>query len=115
MILVPFEALNIVPQMFEPALDLAEETSATLVLLCVRPPGKSLWYAHEDERLFADLKGLQAQMHKRAIPVRIETVVGPVAKFILDYADKYKVDMIMIPETSKVNGWRAVNHIFGNN
>lgn len=104
LILVPFREADLSTQIFEPAMRQAEETSSELILLCVRAPGQSMWYQNEDEHLFVGLRGLQAQLQRRSIRARIETVVGPVAQFVLDYADRYDVDMIMIPEASRLNG-----------
>ncbi len=104
LILVPFREADLSTQIFEPAMRRAEETSSELILLCVRAPGQSMWYQNEDERLFIGLRGLQAQLQRRSILARIETVVGAVAQFVLDYADRYEVDMIMIPEASRLNG-----------
>jgi nucleotide-binding universal stress UspA family protein len=96
MLLVPFEPSQLSPQMLESALNMAETKSAELFLLCVRPPAESMWYAQEDERVFSNLKGLQAQLQKSSIPVNIEAVAGPVAQFVRDFADQNNADMILI-------------------
>lgn len=97
MILVPFEPSKLAPGLFKSAVDMARETAAELVLLCVRSPDEVLHQVQECEHLYSNLKGLQAQLQARDIRVKIETVVGPVAKFVLDYADRHGAEMIVIP------------------
>jgi K+-sensing histidine kinase KdpD len=97
MLLVPFEPPNLSSQLFESALSVAQQKSAELVLLCVRPPGGAMWYSQEDEHLFSDLKGLQARLGGRSVPVKIETVAGAIAQLVLEYTIENDTDMIMIP------------------
>jgi K+-sensing histidine kinase KdpD len=97
MILVPFRPTELTPEMIKSAVDKAERTSAELVFLCVCPPRKSIRYAKECEQLYSNLKGLQAQLASRSVRVKIEAVVGPVAQFVLDYADEQGSEMIVIP------------------
>lgn len=96
MLLVPFEPSKLSPKRLEAALNVAETESAELVLLCVRPPAASMRYAQEEERCYSSLRSLQAQLSKRSIPVNIETVTGPVAQFVLDFARRNSADMILI-------------------
>jgi len=97
MLLVPFDCAQPPPSLFDSALERAREASAELVLLCVRSPHQSMWYAQEGEQVFADLRGLQARLSDPAVPIRFESVSGPIAQFVLDYTSQYNVDMIMIP------------------
>jgi nucleotide-binding universal stress UspA family protein len=95
-LLVPFEISKWSPRLLESAVNMAETKGAELVLLCVRLPSKSLCDALEDEHHFSALRSLQAQLHHRAIPISIETVVGPVAQSVLDYAEQNDADMILL-------------------
>lgn len=104
MLVVPFEPSKLSPQLLKSALDMAETESAELVLLCVRPPAEAMRYGQEDERLYSKLRGLQAQVQKRSIPVNIETVTGPVAQFVLDFAEKREARMILITGQQKASG-----------
>jgi len=97
MLLFPFEEES--PSLIgvESAVQMAEEAAAELVFLCVRSSVTSRRYAQEDEQLFSTLKSLQAQLQDRGVPVKIETLVGPVAQFVRDYSRHHQADLILIP------------------
>jgi nucleotide-binding universal stress UspA family protein len=106
LLLVPFEITNWSPGLLDSAVSMAERSDAEIVLLCVRPPSETRHETQEEERHFSALKSLQAQVHHRAVPVSIRTVVGPVAQSVLDYAEQNATNMILVssPQTAVDKG-----------
>jgi nucleotide-binding universal stress UspA family protein len=97
MLLFPFEEGSLSLISVDSAVQMAEESAAELVFLCVRLPATGKRIVQEGEHLFSSLKSLQAQLQDRGVPVKIETVVGPVAQFVRDYSQRHQADMILIP------------------
>lgn len=78
------------------AVGAARLTSAELVLLIVRPPIVSKKYVPNLESLFTALKGLQAQLQSCRVRVRFDSVTGPTASSIIEYAAKNSIDLIVM-------------------
>ena len=94
-ILVPFNALPLSPSLFNPALTVARENSANLVLLRL---GAGNGKAAEDdgERLYTELKALQAQLRRRGVNATIEAAPGVSEETLPAYAAAHDVDLILV-------------------
>jgi len=96
-LLVPFEVSKWSPHLLESAVNMADRKGAELIFLCVRLSSERSWDTLEDERHFSALKSLQARLQHRQMSVSIETVVGPAAETLVDYARRNDADMILVP------------------
>lgn len=94
-VLVPFTDPLQLQQIFEPTLETVKSAPAKLILLRVYTTDPTARRA-EEESLFSELKGVQAQSQLLPVAAQIDTVAGPMADSIVDYADRHGVDLIVV-------------------
>jgi hypothetical protein len=79
---------------------MVETMAAEVILLRVRSTAEIVTALIEEESLYTELKGVQAQLQSRPVSVQIDTVVGSAAMTIIHYADQHDVDLIVLPPMS---------------
>jgi nucleotide-binding universal stress UspA family protein len=97
MVLFPFEEGELSMTAVESAIHMADIAAAELVLLCMRPAASDSGYAGEEEHLYSNLKGLQAQLQAWGAKARIEMVAGSIAQLVREYSRQNPADLILIP------------------
>ncbi|MCB9003858.1 MAG: universal stress protein [Ardenticatenaceae bacterium] len=114
-ILIPLDGSELAERALQPALSIAQATSATLVLLRVIPPlflsvdpivYDQISQQSEDEAL-AYLRDLQSRQIPPETAVHLVTISGPVAGTILQYAQEHACDLIIMSShgRSGVSRW----------
>ncbi|NKQ34932.1 MAG: universal stress protein [Chloroflexi bacterium] len=88
--LVPFNDWCPPEGVFAVALDAAQKSDVQIILL------RLLEDAAESEKLYAALRGLQAQLQQYPVEVVLATAVGPCPDCISDYARQQDVDLIVL-------------------
>ena len=93
-LLLPYADIGKLAQNIDPALKMASDTEAELILLrvCHHLP------LAEREDIFSELKGIQARLQLHNISMKIDTTVGSSAKSIAQYAQSHEVDLVMVAE-----------------
>lgn len=96
-LLLPYADIGKLIEMIDPALQMASDTEAELILLrvCHHLP------LADREDIFSELKGIQARSQLHNIPVKIDTTVGSSASSIAQYASSHAVDLVMVTEGDK--------------
>jgi nucleotide-binding universal stress UspA family protein len=110
-VLLPFTDAGLLEQALARILPTIEVMADELTLLRVRP-FPVVAGAMEAERLYTELKSVQAQLQRCAIPVKLDTVVGALARSIVEYARQNSVDLILLPSPEEApvahSVWDAV-------
>ena len=93
-LLLPYADIGRLAQTIDPALQMASDTAAELILLrvCHHQP------LSEREDIFSELKGIQARSQLHDVSVKIDTTVGSSAQSIAQYAHSHAVDLVMVSE-----------------
>lgn len=93
-LLLPYADISRLAQTIDPALRMASDTEAELILLrvCHHLP------LAEREDIFSELKGIQARSQLHNISMKIDTTVDSSAKSIAKYARSHEVDLVMVTE-----------------
>lgn len=100
-ILLPFTDLELLEQTLARVLPVIQTMSGELVLLRVRPL-PAMAGTMEDEALYTELKGIQAQLQAQVITTTIDTVVGPVTRAVASYAAQNAIDFVVTPTSGKL-------------
>lgn len=93
-VLLPFTSSDAL----ESALDAIKDTQSELLLLRVYPSSDFPPNDISEETLYSDLRGLQARLQGGGNPVHMDTVSGPPARSIINYAGEHQVDLILLPK-----------------
>ncbi len=107
-ILVPLDGTEVAEAALNPAISLAAETDAELLLLRVIISNKAALAAADRRVLYGDvearerdvaesyLQNVQTALTGRHDSIKTAVVAGPVAKTIVDYADKRQINLIVM-------------------
>lgn len=107
-ILVPLDGSPLAEQALRPALGIAKATDSELTLLRVSPPmseeqgslGSNGPYKHIDSKVKQEaktyLQTIHSSIENTELAIKIEPLTGPVATTIVDYAQNYHVDLIVM-------------------
>jgi hypothetical protein len=93
-VLVPFTEPFLSERAFDCAILAAQEGHGELILLHVNQPS----YEQDQEELYAALRGLQNRARLSSVPTRVDTAVAQDTDYLLDYASKEGVSLIVLPE-----------------
>lgn len=96
-ILVPFVSLCSLEEVWALALYLAEAAPAEIILLRMCEPAVFEMGGDESERLYSELKSLQARLQNFPLPAQIDTLSGFSTEQITNYARQHGVDLILMP------------------
>lgn len=101
-VLLPFTHASYLVQTLESALQRAETMSAELLLLRVCPTAESSPPLPDEESLYTELRGLQAQLQNHT--AHLDSITGPIARSIASYAGLHRVDLILLFEEDVKEG-----------
>lgn len=93
-LLLPYADIGKLAETIDPAMQMASDTAAELILLrvCHRQP------LAEREDIFSELKGIQARSQLHNVALKIDTTVGESAESIAQYASAHAVDLVLVAE-----------------
>ncbi len=93
-LLLPYADVDKLSETIDPALQMACDSDAELILLrvCHHLP------LAKREDIFSELKGIQARSQLHNIAITIDTTVDKSARSIAQYARSHDVDLVMVAE-----------------
>jgi hypothetical protein len=103
-VLLPFDSKRQLQQILPHVLNTAVACSAEVVLLRVNLPTRPSDGCIDRERLYSELKALQAQLSTSPVFTKIETSSGPAGPSIFRYAEENRSELVFIahlPHTVK--------------
>lgn len=104
-VLLPFTCSQHFHSSLKPMLDMIRrlspdtpEENPELIFLRVRGEEGD---CQDREQIYSELRGVRARLQSYALPARIDTVSGPTARSIVDYAGRHAIDLILLPKRHK--------------
>lgn len=113
-LLMPFIDSQHFHTAFQPMLELVQRLGVEehaeapeLILLRVRD---CAGHSQDKEEIYSELRGVQARLHNCPLPSRIDTIIGPTASSIVDYAGRNAVDLILLPKHHTFGAGEPTEH-----
>lgn len=106
-VLIPFTDCQLIDSAMMPAMEIVRRLgdqiaadSPEIILLRIRP---AQICPYEQERVYSELRGVQARMHSYPLSSRIDTVSGLTVQSIVEYAGRNAVDLIVMPNSEELS------------